>query len=162
MEETKVAKRSKKYRHHVPVVGVRLVRETNFYSDKSISGPDDAGRLAYHFVKDFDREVFGVICLTVKGDIANISVVSIGSLDRSVVSVREVFKIAILANASSIILFHNHPSGNFIPSGEDRAVSQMVCEAGKLLGIPVIDHIIVGKSGCYSFKEHNEDSLIVK
>lgn len=142
MAETKVAKRSK-YKYHVPVVSVRLVRETNFYSDKSISNPDDAGWLAYHFAKDFDREVFGVICLTTNGDIANISVVSMGSLDKTVVSVREVFKTAILANANSIILFHNHPSGNF-------------------LGIPVLDHIIVGKSDCYSFKDHNEDVLTVK
>ena len=107
MEEAKVAKRSKKYKYHVPVVSVRLVRETNFYSDKKIEHPDDAGWLIYHFAKDFDREVFGVICLTTKGDIANISVVSIGSLDQTVVSVREVFKTAILANANSIILFHN-------------------------------------------------------
>lgn len=91
MAETKVAKRSK-YKYHVPVVSVRLVRENNFYSDKSISNPDDAGWLAYHFAKDFDREVFGVICLTTNGDIANISVVSMGSLDKTVVSVREVFK----------------------------------------------------------------------
>lgn len=161
MAETKVAKRSK-YKYHVPVVSVRLVRETNFYSDKSISNPDDAGWLAYHFAKDFDREVFGVICLTTNGDIANISVVSMGSLDKTVVSVREVFKTAILANANSIILFHNHPSGNFLPSREDRAVTQMVCKAGKLLGIPVLDHIIVGKSDCYSFKDNNEDVLTVK
>lgn len=65
-------------------------------------------------------------------------------------------------NANSIILFHNHPSGNFLPSREDRAVTQMVCKAGKLLGIPVLDHIIVGKSDCYSFKDHNEDVLTVK
>jgi len=83
--------------------------------------------------------------------------VSIGSLDASIVHPREVYKVAILANSSSIIVCHNHPSGDPTPSREDINVTKMLKEAGELLGIPVLDHIIVGSEGAYySLKERGD------
>ncbi len=78
---------------------------------------------------------------------------SVGSLDSAVVHPREVFKPAILSNAAALIFGHNHPSGDPAPSSEDRAMTARLVECGKLLGIQVLDHIIVGDGRHYSFAD---------
>ena len=84
-------------------------------------------------------------------------VISIGSLNSAIVHPREVFKIAVLSNASNIICFHNHPSGNISPSGEDENITRRLKECGEILGIGLVDHIIVGDNDTYfSFKENNK------
>ena len=104
---------------------------------------------------DSDREKFVVACLDTKKQPVNISVVSIGSVNSVIVHPREVFKIAVLSNASSIICFHNHPSGNINPSGEDENITRRLKECGEILGIGLLDHIIVGDRDTYfSFKEN--------
>ena len=101
-----------------------------------------------------------ITCLSTKGEVNHISIVSIGNLNSALVSPREVFKVAILSNANSVILFHNHPSGKCLPSDEDRQTTQRLCEAGEILGISVMDHIVVGGSkGYYSFWKNNEPSM---
>lgn len=105
-------------------------------------------------LQESDREQFFLICLNVKNEPTAIHTVSIGSLDSSIVHPRETFKAAVLANASSIIVAHNHPSGDPTPSQPDLEVTKRLQEAGELLGIPVLDHIIVGTEGAYvSLKE---------
>lgn len=101
-------------------------------------------------------EKFGMIALDTKNKIAGIHILSIGSLNASIVHPREVFKNAILNNASGIILFHNHPSGDPTPSKEDIETTKRISSAGNIMGINVIDHVIVGDKQYYSLKEHDE------
>ncbi|OGO39974.1 MAG: hypothetical protein A2147_03595, partial [Chloroflexi bacterium RBG_16_57_8] len=110
---------------------------------KVIDGPDDVVPVLRQYFGELDREHFVVIAVSARRSIIGMNVVSIGSLNASVVHPREVFKFAILANADSIILAHNHPSGNPEPTPDDRFVTQKIVDAGMLLDIKVLDHIIV-------------------
>ena len=128
-------------------VRIKLVRESaGLYCNNYISSPEDAAEIAAKHFEDMasDREVFSVILLDVKNHVIGINVVSIGSLSASVVHPREVFKAAILANAANIILTHNHPSGDPAPSKEDINITARLVQAGRLMDIPVLDHIIIG------------------
>ena len=128
-------------------VRIKLVRESaGLYCNNYISSPEDAAEIAAKHFEDMasDREVFSVILLDVNNRVIGINVVSIGSLTASVVHPREVFKAAILANAANIILTHNHPSGDPAPSKEDISITSRLVQAGRLLDIPVLDHIIIG------------------
>ena len=94
--------------------------------------------------KGYDKEVFVVATLNTKNVVTAIQIVTMGTLDASLVHPREVFRLAIHNNASSILVAHNHPSGNPTPSREDIAVTDRLKEAGKIIGIDVLDHIVVG------------------
>lgn len=138
----------------VKVVSIQMVREKNLYYDnKRITSPEDAYRIMKDFIGSLDREVFVVACLNNKNEITNISIVHMGSLNQSLVHPREVFKTAILSNSASIICGHNHPSGDPTPSREDIEVTKRLEEAGQILGIDVLDHIIVGDERYVSLKE---------
>lgn len=118
----------------------------------------DAGDVATYLIRqgyaDRDREAFIVLLLDVKHRVIAEEVVTIGILDGSLIHPREVFKAAVAGSAAGIILAHNHPSGDVKPSGEDLATTKRLVEAGKILGIPVIDHVIVGSTGShFSFRE---------
>jgi DNA repair protein RadC len=103
-----------------------------------------------------DREHFVILMLDQKNQVIGINTVSIGSLSASVVHPREVYKPAILSNCAALILGHNHPSGDPQPSREDRAITQRLKEAGALLGINVLDHLVIGAEGRYfSFADEN-------
>ena len=101
-----------------------------------------------------EGEVFGILNLKTNGQIINMNVCSIGTLNASMVNGREVFKSAILSNAGSFICFHVHPSGNPQPSEEDKTVTEKLATAGKYLDIPLLDHCIIagGTGEMYSFK----------
>ena len=101
-----------------------------------------------------DREMFVVLMLDTRHHVIGYNVVSMGSVKTSVVHPREVFKAAILANASTIILIHNHPSGDPHPSPQDREVTRVIAKAGKVLDIPVLDHVIIGDDTHYSLHDH--------
>ena len=108
------------------------------------------------FLADTDREHFVILMLDQKNQVIGINTVSIGSLTASVVHPREVYKPAILSNCAALILGHNHPSGDPQPSKEDRAITQRLKEAGALLGINVLDHLVIGAEGRYfSFADEN-------
>jgi DNA repair protein RadC len=98
-----------------------------------------------------DREEFVVLLMDAKNKLLGFHVVSVGSLTSSVVHPREVFKIAILGNAAAIILLHNHPSGDPIPSNEDLSITTRLCQIGEVLGIRVLDHVVVGDGRYVSF-----------
>lgn len=101
-----------------------------------------------------DRECFWILHLNVSNKIIEKELVSIGTATSSLIHPREVFKKAILNGATGIITIHNHPGGQTQPSKEDRAIWQKLDEAGKVLGIGVLDHLIITPSGeCYSEKE---------
>ena len=117
-----------------------------------ISGPEDVYRLPRGRLAHLDRERFVVVLLNTKNAVLESPTVSIGTLSASLVHPREVFRPAIRAGAAAVILVHNHPSSHLEPSREDREVTRRVAEAGKTIGIEVLDHLIIG-DGFYSFKE---------
>ena len=96
-----------------------------------------------------DREQFVMMVLDAKHHAIGINVVSVGSLTVSIVHPREVFKPAILLNAAAVIVAHNHPSGDTTPSEEDHALTKRLQKAGKCLGIPLLDHLVLGEQGTF-------------
>jgi len=99
------------------------------------------------------KEYFLILSLDARSNLINIKTISIGSLDANIVHPREVFKKAIECSAASVILVHNHPSGDPEPSEDDLEITKRLTEAGKILGIIILDHIIVTKNGFIDFKE---------
>lgn len=118
-----------------------------------INSPEDGAEIARHFIGDDDREVFFVMCLNVKNQVVAVHRAHVGSLNASVVRPADVFKAAILNNAASIIVCHQHPSGNSEPSREDIAVTRRLVEAGRLINIEILDHLIIGWDEFTSLKE---------
>lgn len=148
---------AKQVAKRVSVVSLKMVRESSvLYQNRTINSPQDAVELIEPFLKDVDRECFLVVCVDTKNQPTAINIVSIGTLNSSLVHPREVFKIAILANAYGIILGHNHPSSDPTPSQEDKEVTRRLIEAGKVLGIEVLDHLIIGSNRHISLKERGD------
>lgn len=138
----------------VNVVSVKLVKETSLlYKKRSIRSPEDGYDLVKSFLEDKDRENFIVVALDTKNQPVSINVCHIGSLNSSLVSPREIMKTAILSSAASIIVAHNHPSGDTQESREDIEVTKRLSEAGKLMGIELLDHLIIGDGKYTSLKE---------
>ena len=136
----------------VPIYRVTLVRETSLTAPAPrLRSAEQAAALLRQYLGAVDREHFVVILLDRKNTPIGINTVSIGSLTASVVHMRETFKAAILANAAAILCGHNHPSGDPEPSREDRALTQRLVDAGKLLGIPLVDHVVIGDGTTASF-----------
>ena len=148
--------KNKIHAKRVDIVSLKLVKESSvLYETRKISNPYDSYRLAKNFLADSDREKFVVVCLDTKNQPVSIEVVSIGTVNSSMVHPREVFKAAVLSNASKIICFHNHPSGNTNFSKEDEVITNRLKKCGEILGIELVDHIVVGDDDKYfSFKEN--------
>jgi DNA repair protein RadC len=141
-------------RKRVDIVSIKLVKESSLlYKGRTIRSPQDGFELAKQYLGDVDREHFVVVCLDTKNNPTCINTAHIGSLNASIVSVREVFKTAILKNSCSIMCFHNHPTGNPEPSREDKEITKRLVDAGKIIGIEVLDHIILGDDSFISLKE---------
>ena len=104
-------------------------------------------------MRDLQQEIFKVLLLDSANHLRGDETISLGILNSALVHPREVFRRAILEPAASIILLHNHPSGNPEPSSEDIQVTRQLCEAGKIMGIPVHDHIIIAQDSYASFAE---------
>ena len=136
---------------------VVLVKEKvgRYELPRKISNPDQVYKAitAITSVEGEAQEVFGVLILNIKNKIVAVHEISRGTLNSSMVHPREVFKPAVLHNAAAIICFHNHPSGDTEPSREDIETTKRLVEAGKIMGIEVLDHIIVGDDGYVSLKE---------
>ncbi|MEW6724787.1 MAG: DNA repair protein RadC [Bacillota bacterium] len=132
-------------------LGRRLVREQQ--SKTRIRSPEDARDLLMEEMRYLDKEHFQVVLLDTKNQVLGVQLVSIGGLASSIVHPREVFKEAIRRSAAAIILSHNHPSGDPTPSQDDIDVTRRLREAGKLLGIEVLDHIIIGDNRYMSLRE---------
>ena len=138
----------------IPIYRVTLVREGKMPTYESrIRSSANAYSVLQEFLADTDREHFVILMLDQKNQVIGLHTVSIGSLTASVVHPRETFKAAILANAAAIICGHQHLSGDPQPSREDRAITQRLVESGKLLGINVLDHVIVGDGRYFSFAD---------
>ena len=138
----------------INIVSIKMVKESSFlYQTRTISSPKDAYEMIKDQLQDLDREQFIIACLNTKNEPTNISVVSVGTLNKAIVHPREVFKTAILSNAASIMAFHNHPSGETTPSQQDIQLTNRLVGAGELLGIKLLDHLIIGDGAFTSLKE---------
>jgi DNA repair protein RadC len=143
-------------KYNIPTLEVKLVRTAvEGYKPFSIKVPQDVFEFL-GFLKESDREQFIALHLDAKHNVIGLNVVSIGTLSASLVHPREVFKAAILNNSHSILVAHNHPSGNPTPSLEDIQTTEILIKAGKLLGITVVDHVVVGDS-LHSIRESNTE-----
>ena len=135
---------------------VELGRRLSALSDQEkpiIRSPQDVANLLLPELRDQKKEHFKSLLLDTKNGVMKTMTVSVGILDSSLVHPREVFKDAILASAASMIVAHNHPSGDPTPSNEDKRVTLRLAEAGQLLGIELLDHIILGDNRWVSLKE---------
>lgn len=106
--------------------------------------PNDAARVCFD-IRDLAQETFFVLLLDAKNNLINRQMVSLGLANAALVHPREVFRLAIGSGADSIVLSHNHPSGDCTPSCEDVRITRQLIDAGKIIGIKVVDHVIVGK-----------------
>ena len=133
------------------------VNETHIeVASDQIKSPETAKSIFQALAGNKDREHFYSLMLDTKNQVKGYHCVSMGSLNAAIVHPREVFKAAILANAASVILCHNHPSGNVIPSREDKEITERLVEVGEILGIKVLDHIVVSYNDYYSFKANGD------
>ena len=132
-------------------LGKRYDQEKNLV--KKITCAEDVFKLFHKRLRDKKQEHFYLIMLDTKNNIIGEQLLSKGILDASIIDPREVFKPSIRNSASRVILIHNHPSGDSSPSSEDERVTEKLIEAGDLLGIKVLDHVIIGKDSYWSWKE---------
>ena len=131
----------------------RVDREGGGGGKTPVKVPMDAVAVARARLKDKQKEYFLAILVDTRGQVIRTCDISIGSLDSSIVHPREVFKEAIAASAASVIFVHNHPSGDPAPSAEDIGLNKRLAEAGAILGISVLDHIIIGNPDFVSLRE---------
>jgi len=136
-------------------VAIRMVKAPPLYSDEQIISPKDVVRVLGKELEDYDKEVLCVVNFRGDGRPINMNIVSMGTVSGSIAEPREIFKSSILSNAAQFMLLHNHPSGNPEPSRADMKVTERTFIASELMGIPMMDHIILGRQGAYySFLEH--------
>ena len=131
----------------------RILSQPKWFSNKKITSPQDVAEIFIPILRDDSKEKFIVVCLNSANKIIKHETISVGNLNSSVVHPREIFKVAIDNSSASIILIHNHPSGNPEPSNEDIRITKKIVETGKIMDIPVFDHLIVAGETYTSFIE---------
>lgn len=137
------------------VVSIRMVEDAPLYSEKRIASPKDAVHLMGEVLREMDREVVCVLNLKSNGIPINCTFASTGALAYAVANPRELLKASILSNAANIILVHNHPSGNLLPSKADVQLTDQLQKVCEMVGIPLHDHVIIGGDNheYFSFRE---------
>jgi len=131
----------------------RRISRSEKENDTAIRSPEDIAQRFGSQLRDLKQEVFMVVSLSSSNKIINERIITKGLLNSSLTHPREVFREAILENAASVILLHNHPSGNLEPSREDISITKQIVEAGKIIGIAVHDHIIIAGNSFTSMME---------
>jgi DNA repair protein RadC len=131
----------------------RILSQSKWFNNRKITSPQDVAEIFIPLLRDELKEKFILVCLNSANKIIGHEIISVGNLNSSVVHPREVFKAAIDQRSASIILLHNHPSGNPDPSNEDISITKKMVESGKILDIPVFDHIIIAGNSFTSFVE---------
>jgi len=142
--------------HYIREVSVRYGRKRK--SSVAVRHPDEIAKLTRKLIRENGKEHFILFCLDGNHSVIAYNIVSVGTATMTPAHPREIFQPAILAGSVSIILAHNHPSGNVEPSREDLATTKNLMEASKYLGIRILDHIIVGQGTHYSMHEHGHFS----
>lgn len=135
-------------------LGKRISKKESIRELK-INSPKSIAKLFMERYKYAEKESFSVLMLDTKNQIIGEAEISVGDLNSSIVNPREVFKIAVKRSSNSVVLIHNHPSGDIEPSGNDIAITKRLVEAGNILGIKVLDHLIIGYNTYFSMREHN-------
>ncbi|MGE9943120.1 JAB domain-containing protein [Bariatricus sp. SGI.161] len=148
-------------KNYVPLVRIHAVKEQNLpYGKRQLNTTQEVVEFSGQLLKDADREYVLVLSVDTKCAPVGIEVVSIGTLNQALIEPREIFKHAVLSNALGVFIIHNHPSGDVTPSTEDRLVTERLENAGKILGIKVLDHIILGEYGTfYSLAEEKRREM---
>lgn len=141
----------------IDIVRVKLDTEKSIYSDENIDSPEKMVSVVGDEIKDLANECVFLANLNTKNQIINMSVISQGTISQSLLHPREIFNKAILSNASGVMLFHNHPSGDITPSKQDKEITEKIAFSGELLGVKLLDHVIVGagNSEYFSFAKEN-------
>ncbi len=144
--------------YRIPMYKISMVRDGAVCAERRVvTRSQDLAPLLEDYFKGHDREEMLAVLLDAKHKIIGLHTISIGSMSLSIVHPRETFKAAIVGQAAAIILAHNHPSGDPTPSQEDRQLTLRLRECGTLLGIPVLDHLVIGDAGRYaSFADRGE------
>ena len=142
-------------RLHIPLYTTRLVSIASIPIDvrDQVRSPEEVVEVLSEYFQDKDREEFLIVLLDRAQTIIGLAQISVGGLAASIVEPRAVFKAAIEANAASIILCHSHPSGNLEPSREDIRITRQLVEGGKIMGIPILDHVIIAEKSHTSLAE---------
>lgn len=143
----------------IDIVRVKLDTEKSIYSDENIDSPEKMVSVVGSEIKDLANECVFLANLNTKNQIINMSVISQGTINQSLLHPREIFNKAILSNASGVMLFHNHPSGDITPSKQDKDITEKIAFSGELLGIKLLDHIIVG-AGNFAYFSFAKENLI--
>ena len=147
----------KKKPYKLDRVAIRMVKEPPLYSDVPLSNPEAVIKVMRDVFKEYDREVVALVSLKSNLTPVNLNIVSIGAIDQAVIHPRELLKSAILSNAASVLIAHNHPSGDLSPSGPDISMTDRMQQVFSLMGIDIVDHVIIGDNDhYYSFREHQE------
>lgn len=131
-----------------------LVRESGPLYSEPLNSSSSVHALLKEEMLSLDRECFLALFLDGRNKLLGIDEISRGSLGSSIVHPRELFKAAILANAAAVICVHNHPSGDPTPSAEDRRITERIRQAAEILGIPILDHVVLGNPSYYSFADN--------
>lgn len=138
-------------------VHVELKKENWFKPYSEINKPEDAVNFIKNVIKDLDKEILIVINLSVKGQVINASICSIGTIDRTITSIVEILKTSIFSGSNRIILIHNHPSGYSKASQDDLILTKRLYNAARLLDIELVDHIIIGSYDMYSIRKYHDE-----
>lgn len=142
---------------YVSVVKMQLVKESRVLFDAKVSSPAVVAKMIKQMTDGSDRELVYVVSVDSKNKPIATELISMGGVNSSIIDIGNIFKHALLANAAGVIIAHNHPSGDVTPSVEDIRVTKRIEEAGKLLNLPILDHVIVGDmetDAYYSFLEN--------
>ena len=137
----------------VATVRVALVRERGPAYPDPIRSAADVYRLLGPAARTWDRERFLTVILDAKNRVIGVDEVAVGTLSAALVHPRELFKAILLANAAAFVVCHGHPSGDCAPSAEDEALTRRLKSAAELMGIPLLDHVVLGNDQFYSFAE---------
>lgn len=129
---------------------------------EGIRSPHEAAKIFVPFLRSEKKEQFYVMLLNIKNKLLGVERISLGTLNATLAEPRDVFALAMSKNAAAVILAHNHPSGDPAPSMDDRSTTDRMIEAGDVLGIKVLDHIIVGAGRYYSFKDKVVNEFVDK
>lgn len=136
------------------VIKDEALNEKKRDSTKSIAQPEDIARLVKPLIRNWQKEHFFVVSFDNRNRVLAVDLIGIGTLSANLVHPRETYEIAISRHAASIAISHNHPSGDPEPSEADLEITARLAEAGKIMGIQLLDHIVISKTHLYSFREN--------
>ena len=135
-------KKPEKYK--LKEVCIRLAKGRALYSEQPLSSPAAALNVMRREMSQYDREVLCVVNMNSRLQPINFNIVSVGDINTSIAAIPNILKSGLMTNAGSFLLLHNHPSGDVTPSKDDILTTRKVIEAGKIMGIPCVDHIVIG------------------